>query len=136
VTDYGVLQRGDSKPFWLKYYSKTIVGDWIGAKVFKLENRAALEVIPVVADGKIRFQALAGTGRPIAKAEITVMVPGEEDSRHLTTDEQGLTPAFEKAGLYGVNVRQVEANSGEQKGKKFEEVRSYATLVVQFAPPK
>jgi len=135
VTDYGVLQRGDSKPFALKYYSKAIVGDWTGAKTLKLGERVPLELVPILTDGKIRFLALAG-GKPLAKAEITVMAPGEEESRQVVSDDQGLTPQFEKAGLYGINLRQTEAKAGEQGGKKFEEVRSYATLVVQFAPPK
>lgn len=100
-----------------------------------LGDRVPLEIVPRVSAGKIRFQALAG-GKPVAKAEITVMVPGEEKSESIVADDKGLTPEFSKAGTYGVNVRRVEAKSGEEKGKKYEEVRSYATLVVNFAPAK
>lgn len=131
VTDYGILQRGDSKPFWLKYHAKAILGPLPEADKAKLGDRAPLEIVPIVEGGKIRFQALIA-GKPAAKTEISVMVPGEDKSQDTTTDEKGLTPAFEKTGLYGVRIRLVEAKSGEDKGKKYEEVRSYATLVVSF----
>ncbi|MCE9530709.1 MAG: DUF4198 domain-containing protein [Planctomycetes bacterium] len=131
VTDYGILQRGDTKPFWLKYHSKAIVGDIPAADKVKLGDRVPVEIVPIV-DGKtIRFQALVA-GKPHPKAEVSVMLPGDK-VENLTTDEKGLTQTFEKAGQYGVRFRFTEAKGGEEKGKKFEEVRNYATLVVTFA---
>jgi uncharacterized GH25 family protein len=130
-TDYGVFQRGDSKPMWLRYYPKTILGEIPAGEKASAGDQVPVELNPVVADGKLRFKAVAG-GKAMAKAEVTVLVPGEEKSKIVTTDDSGMTSAFEKAGQYGAYVRLVEARSGEQAGKKFEEIRHYGTLVVTF----
>jgi uncharacterized GH25 family protein len=129
TTDYGVLQRGDSKPFLLRYYPKAVFGDL--PAVDKAGDRVPLELVPTVHAGKLRFQAVAG-GKPLAKAEVTVLAPGEGKSKIVTTDDAGLTDAFDKPGQYGAQVRLMEEKAGEQGGKKYQEVRHYATLVVTF----
>ena len=130
TTDYGVLQRGDSKPFLLHYYPKAIFGD-LPAEGATAGDRVPLELVPTVAGGKLRFKALAG-GKPYAKADVTVLIPGEAKSKDVATDDSGLTPEFDKPGLYGVQVKKFEAMAGERDGKKYDEVRHYATLVVNF----
>jgi uncharacterized GH25 family protein len=129
TTDYGVLQRGDSKPFLLHYYPKAVFDDLPSPEQATAGDRVPLELVPVVAGGKLRFKALAG-GKPLAKTNVSVLVPGETKGRDVTTDDAGLTPEFDKPGTYGAQVRQVEAKAGDRDGKKYEEVRHYATLVV------
>ena len=131
TTDYGVLQRGDSKPFLLHYYPKAVFGDLPSPEKAGVGDRVPLELVPIAEGGKLRFKAVAG-GKPLVKSEVTVLIPGEEKGKVVTTDDAGLTPAFDKKGTYGAQVRQVEAKSGEQGGKKYEEMRRYATLVVTF----
>lgn len=130
TTDYGVLQRGDSKPFLLHYYPKAIFGD-LPAESATAGDRVPLELVPVAAGGKLRFKALVG-GKPYAKADVTVLIPGETKSKDVTTDDAGFTPEFDKPGNYGAQVRKMEAMAGERDGKKYDEVRNYATLVVAF----
>ncbi|MBO0697968.1 MAG: DUF4198 domain-containing protein [Zavarzinella sp.] len=131
TTDYGVLQRGDSKPFLLHYYPKAIFGDLPAPERATAGDRVPLELVPIADGGKLRFKALSGS-KPLPKAEVNVLVPGEEKSKIVATDESGLTPAFEKPGQYGAHVRLTEEKAGEQGGKKYQEVRHYATLVVTF----
>jgi uncharacterized GH25 family protein len=126
VTDYGVLQKGDEKPFKLVYYPKATIGN-AGAK--PLGEKAALEVVAEPAQGKVRFQVLAA-GKPVAESEVTVMVPAG-GKKAVKTDKDGYTPAFDGAGRYGVFAKRVEAKAGEHAGKKFDEIRSYATLVCE-----
>jgi len=135
VTDYGILQRGETRPFWLKYYPKTILGAIPSADKAALGKRVPLEIIPIVEAGTIRFQAVVG-GTPAVKTEISVLAPGDEKAQDLTTDEKGRTPAFDKAGQYGVRLRYIESKSGEEQGKKYDELRHYATLVVNFSPAR
>ncbi len=130
ITDFGILQRGDAKPFWLKYYPKTVLGEL--SKSPTLGERVAVEIVPLFVDGKLVFQALVN-GKPAVKTEIAVYVPDEDKPRELTTDEKGLTISFDKLGQYGARFRITEAKPGDDKGKKYEEIRHYATLVVQFA---
>ena len=126
TTNYGVFQRGEGKPFLLHYYPKAVFGELSAPEA---GDRVPLELVSVASGGKLRFKVLAG-GKPVAKTDVTVLVPGEPKSKDVTTDDAGLTPEFDKAGMYGAQVRKVEEKAGERDGKKYEEVRHYATLVV------
>ena len=118
VTDYGVLQKGDAKPFRLVYYPKATVGS---AAAKPVGEKLALEVVAVLAAGK-----------PVVESEVTVMVPGAE-KKAVKTDKDGYTPTFEAAGRYGVYAKHVDPKAGEHAGKKFDETRHYATLVCDVA---
>jgi hypothetical protein len=127
TTEYGVSQKGDAKPYLVVYYPKALVGD-VPAKAAAVG--AKLEVVPAGESGKPRFRVLAD-GKPAAEAEVTVLVPGSA-KQMVKTDKDGLTPAFAASGRYGVFARWTEAKSGEHAGKKYEEVRHYATLVADL----
>lgn len=131
TTDYGVLQRGDSKPFRLYYYAKAVFGDLPSPEKATFGKRMPLELVPLAEAGKLRFQVLA-QGQPLAKADVSVISPGSEKAESVTTDEKGITPPFEKTGRYGAHVQQTEGKTGEDRGKKYEEVRHYATAVLYF----
>jgi hypothetical protein len=126
TTVYGVSSRGTGKPFLLTYHPKAILGN--AGEAPKLGESAALEIVPILADGKVRFRVLA-QGKAVAESEVTVLVPGEKEQK-ATTDKEGLTPEYTATGRYGVTARHVETASGEHDGKKYEEARHYATLVV------
>jgi uncharacterized GH25 family protein len=129
VTDYGVLQKGDDKPFKLAYYPKAVIG---AANAKPVGEKLPLEVVAEGgAGGKVRFQVLAA-GKPVAESELTVLLPGGA-KKMLKTDKDGYTTGFEGAGRYGVYAKHVEAKAGEHAGKKYDEVRSYATLVCDVA---
>jgi hypothetical protein len=132
TTEYGVLQRGDSKPFLLTYYPKAVFGDLPAPERATAGDKVPLELVPVATGGKLRFKALAG-GKSLARADVIVLVPGESTSKAVATDDAGLTPEFDKPGAYGAQVRQIEAKAGDKDGKKYEEVRRYATLVVTLS---
>jgi uncharacterized GH25 family protein len=125
VTEYGVLQKGDAKPFRLTYYPKAVIG---GGAAKPIGDPLKVEIVAETQGGKTRFQVLAG-GKPVAEAETTVLLPGDM-KKMLKTDKDGFTPSFEQTGRFGVFARVSEATSGEFAGKKFDEVRSYATLVI------
>ncbi len=130
---YGVMQRGESKPFLLQYHAKTL---WPGcdAKNATLGKDSDLEIVPTVADGKTTLSVLSH-GKPVAKAEIN-LVNAEGEKQKVTTDEQGRTKPLPLTGRYGAWVRLIETRSGETADqKKYEEVRHYATLVAD-APAK
>ena len=52
------------------------------------------------------------------------------------TDKDGMAAieAPKAGGLYGVRVRHIEPKEGEHDGKKYKEVRHYATFVMRFEP--
>jgi len=125
-TDYGVLQQGESKPFRLLYHSKAIVGP--ATAQAGLGKDAPLEVVPVIAGGKTMFRVLS-YGKPLANGTATIL-PEKGGKQTVKTDAEGLTPALEVPGRYGVSAKWFEAKPGEHAGLKYEEIRHYATLVV------
>jgi hypothetical protein len=127
TTDYGVLQKGDSKPFKLMYYPKAV----IGAPAAALGEKAALDVVAEGGSAKVRFRVLAA-GKPVADSEVTVMLPGGT-KKAVATDKEGFTPPFEGGGRYAVYAKLIEPKAGEHNGKKFDEIRHYATLVCDVA---
>jgi hypothetical protein len=124
TTDYGVLQKGDDKPFKLVYYPKATIGN---AAAKPVGEKQALEVVAEPAQAKVRFQVLAA-GKALAESEVTVLLP-VGGKKAVKTDKDGYTPVFDGAGRYGVVAKRVEVKAGEHAGKKFDEIRSYATLV-------
>jgi uncharacterized GH25 family protein len=126
TTDYGVLQKGDAKPFKLTYYPKAVVGA-ATAKEATVGEKLPLEVVATGTPGQVKFRVLA-SGKPLAGSEVTVIYPNGA-KKAVTTDKEGFTPEFEATGRFGVYARQTEAKAGEHGGKKYDEVRNYATLV-------
>lgn len=130
-TDYGVLQKGESKPFRLLYHAKAILGP---VNSTSLGDKPLVEVVPSGEPGKISFQVLA-SGKPAAASEVTVLLPGG-GKKAVKTDAEGRTPPFEQLGRYGVYANWFEPKSGEHAGQKYEQVRHYATLVVDVGAKK
>jgi uncharacterized GH25 family protein len=129
---YGLMTRKDAKPTLLVYHPKAVFAG-CDPKVALIGEKAALEVVPVSDAGKTRFRLLA-QGKPVADAEGSAILP-DGTKEKVKTDKDGYTPAFDAAGRYGVWLRHSEAKAGEHDGKKYEEVRHYATLVAD-APAK
>jgi hypothetical protein len=126
--NYGVMQKGDAKPYLLAYHPRAVVGP-IPANGGKADSLPA-QVLPVVAGGKVKFQLVSAGGKPVADAEATVILPEAGKKEKSKTDKDGFTKEFTGAGRYGVWVKHTDATPGELDGKKYDEARHYATLVV------
>ena len=119
---YGVFQRGDAKPGLLIYHPKLIVGALAAAKAW---DKLPLEIVPTGA-GQFVF---LNSGKPVADAEVNVMLPGDQREK-LQTDAKGeFKLATTPAGTYAIYARYVEPKAGEHDGKKYEQLTQYATLV-------
>jgi uncharacterized GH25 family protein len=129
ITDFGVLQKGDTKPFKLIYCPKAIIGDPT-EKVATVGEKLALEIVAITSFGKVKFQVLA-VGKPVADAEVTVLLP-DSGKKAVKTDKEGFTTEFAGSGRYGVVAKLFENKSGDHAGKKYEEIRNYATLVCEI----
>jgi uncharacterized GH25 family protein len=132
VCHYGVVER-DGTTFLLNYYPKAVIG--VAGKEkqpagLKALDGLPLQIVPLATSGV--FQ-LVWDGKPLPEAEVVVLVPGKEKPAELKTDKEGgfSVPAG-KGGLYGLRARHVEEKAGEQDGKKYKEVRHYATLVMEL----
>ena len=129
VADLGVMQRGNAKPNWLRYFPKTVIGDPTAEGV-TLGDKAPVEIVPVRIDGKLRLKLLAD-GKPVGSGDVN-MVPAEGDEESLAVNADGLTDPIDITGRVGFWARNIKTTAGELNGKKYEEVRRYATLVIDI----
>jgi hypothetical protein len=134
VTQYGVAnsKHTGNIPVHIKYFSKAVLGDPSRASQPRLGNNVPLEIVPIVANGKLRFVATSG-GKPVADADCVVKTPGDDKGERTKTTTDGSVPgSFEKSGRYGVWVRTVDLSPGELEGTRYDKTHIYATLVVDF----
>lgn len=128
--NYGVMQKGEGKPYLLAYYPKAILGAVPAAKA-AVGEKAPAEILPITDGGKVRFQLLAD-GKIVPEAEINVLKPDGTKVK-LKADKNGSTEALDGKGRYGAWARHFVEKSGELGGKKYDEVRNYATLVLDHS---
>lgn len=124
---YGLLTRKDTKPALLIYHPKAIVSA-CEPKTATVGEKAAIEIVPVMMAGKTAFLVLAA-GKPAADVELSVLLPDGNKAK-MKTDKNGKTDAVTATGRHAIWARHTEAKAGEHDGKKYEEIRHYATLVV------
>jgi uncharacterized GH25 family protein len=123
---YGISTKVE-KPSILVYHPKAVMAG-VTATDATIGEKAALEIVPFTAGGKTRFQLLA-KGQPVADAEGTVMM-ADGKKEPVKTNKEGFTEGFSGAGRFAAYLKLVEAKPGEHEGKKYDEIRHYATLVV------
>ncbi|CAN5257915.1 kelch repeat-containing protein [soil metagenome] len=122
---YDVMKRGDAKPFLLQYHAKAV---WHGgdAEAATLGKTAALEIVPTMTNGQPALIVLA-EGEPVADVEVNLVSSTGEKSK-TKTGKDGVTPEFKLKGLSGAWTKRNETKAGEHDGKKYDEIRHYATL--------
>jgi uncharacterized GH25 family protein len=140
VCRYGVSTHGGSEPFLLNYYPKAFVGLATKPRAKAIVEPCdvlPLEIMPEVY-AEVPALRVLWRGKPLAGAEVVLLVPGEDKPVEGMTGADGTFPLKEpkKAGLYGARARHVEKKAGELDGKKYTEVRHYATLVVRAPAPR
>jgi len=126
ILDLGVNARGGGQPHLLIYYPKAILGNPFDERTV-LGAERPVELIPVGEPGAVRLRLVA-LGKPVAKSAVTVLLPSG-DQQEVETDAEGLTPALTERGRIGAWARHWEDTAGEIGGKKFEQIRRYATIV-------
>ena len=137
VTQYGVSnsKHTGNVPVHIKYFSKAVLGDLARAGNLRLNSQVALEIVPVLQNGKLQFLALSG-GKPVAEADCVVKSPGDKKGERAKTDAKGHVPGhFDKPGRYGVWVRTVDLSPGDLQGTSYDKTHTYATLVVDLPAP-
>lgn len=127
ICDYGVVARGNTKPYLLKYYPKLV----FGRAEDKPWERLPFEAIPVPSEKGVRVRVLY-QGKPAPEGVEVVLHNTKGDKfPHLKTDAKGEV-VFEglEPGVYGIRALFIENKAGEKDGKKYEEIRHRATVVI------
>lgn len=129
---YGVVARSNQTPFLLRYFPKAIAGNPAELNAMKPYGKLPLEIVASVEGDSLKLTALRD-GKPLPKAEFTTVDASLKNDK-FTADADGKATWKPSApGNYAVYVRDVRKENGEADGKKYEEIRDFATLA--FAWP-
>jgi hypothetical protein len=134
LTDLGIMQRGNGKPHLLLYYPKAILGDSFDTKTI-VGGDTPVELVPMGKSGAVKLKLLA-RGKPLEGGEITIILPDGAGEKKVKTDSNGETETFAATGRFGAWARFWETSSGERDGKKYDELRHYATIVFDAGSPQ
>lgn len=124
---YGVLARPGQTPFLLRYYPKAIAGRPEELNRLKPRESAGMEIVATVSDDDVVLTAL-GDGRPVPKA-VFHTIDKDLVNEERTADADGrATWTPPTPGNYSLYVERTIRQSGELDGKRYDEIREFATL--------
>jgi hypothetical protein len=127
VCEYGVLGRPKQTPFLLRHYPKAVAGDPKDLNLLRPRPEIPLEVVATFEGEQIIFTALR-EGKPLPGA-VFITVDTNLANEKLTAGSDGRATWKPPApGKYSVYTRYDSKAAGELRGKKYEEVREFATL--------
>lgn len=130
--DYGVLARPKQTAFLLRHFPKALAGNPDELNRLKPYGRLPLEVVAACQGDEMHFTALKD-GKPVPKAEF-ITVDAKLNNVKLTADAEGRAKWKPPAsGVYAVYTRDTRKEAGEAGGKKYDEIRDFATAA--FAWP-
>jgi hypothetical protein len=131
VCEYGVLTRPGERPFLLRYFPKGLAGEPDELNGLQPRPGAPLEIMATLGDKSIELTALAD-GKPIPDATFHAVDQdlAEED---ITADADGRATWKPKAaGTWSIYVKRVTPDAGERDGKRYEEIRDFATVCLPW----
>jgi hypothetical protein len=128
--DYGVLSRPAEPLFLLRHYSKAVAGK--PDEVNRLQAKGhPLEITAKFDGDHVILQALLD-GKPYPSAAFTT-VDSDLSGDELPGDAAGRASfAPPHRGVFSIYIRHVDRTPGEHGGKKYAEVRQFATLAFQW----
>jgi hypothetical protein len=126
---YGVLSR--ETPFLLRHYPKAIAGKPADLNGLLPNPNIPLEIVATVDDQRVTFVALY-QGKPVPQAVFTT-IDSDLTNEELSAGADGrATWKPPTTGRYSVYTRLVTKESGEFNGKKYQEVRNFATIAFDW----
>jgi len=130
--EYGVLARPNETPFLLRHYPKAIAGRPEELARLKPRGETPLEIMATIEGDRVRFLVLQD-GKPSPGAVLHT-VDSDLTGSELTAGNDGsVTWTPPSPGRYSVYTQAVLKQAGERGGKKYDEIREFATIA--FAWP-
>lgn len=124
-------ELGESTPFLLHYHIKAVLESAEKKIASKSLPGMKAEIIPIFKKEKLHLRVLF-SGKPVAKARVTILVPGQKKILSYRTRRNGecrIDPS--RPGIYAMWVLAgVEKTIGKHGEKNYDEIRHYATLTV------
>lgn len=131
VCEYGVLARPGETPFLLRYYPKALAGTPEGLNRLEARPGAPLEIVARFEGERVRLSALVdGKPRPGVTFHV-VDADLVEDTVEVNSDGEA-TWAPEAPGSYSIYFRHDTGEAGSVDGRQYDEIRSFATLAIDW----
>lgn len=128
---YGVLARPKKTPFLLRHYPKAVAGNPDELNHLKPFGKVPLEIVATIDGAQIHFVALRD-GKPLPNALFTT-VDAQLANEKLTANGDGRATWKPAApGRYSVYTSFVSKEAGQVEGKKYEEIRDFATIAFNW----
>jgi hypothetical protein len=125
--DYGVLARTNQTPFLLRHFPKAMAGNPAALNAMRPRKDAPLEVVAQLDGDRIHLTALR-SGKPVPRA-VFHTVDSDLNNEEVTAGPDGRAswkpPSPDR---YSVYTSLVLKEAGVWEGKRYEEVREFATL--------
>jgi hypothetical protein len=129
--EYGIIARANQTPFLLRYYPKSVAGS--PAELNKAAPRAEspLEIVATFEESRIRLVALKG-GKPRPNAEFFMVDDDLTEDKAKAREDGSVLWTPNAKGHYCVYFRHDTKQSGEAGGKRYDEIREFATLTFDW----
>jgi hypothetical protein len=131
ISEYGVIARPNQTPFLLRYYPKAIAGSPADLARMKPKADAALEIVADVVDDSLRLKLLVG-GKPMPGAEFSSVAADLTEDKITAGPDGVATWKPPTAGRFSIYTRRDQKTAGEVDGKKYDEIREFATLALEW----
>ena len=128
---YGVIARTGETPFLLRYYPKAVAGPAIELNKLKPRVGSALEIVAEFDGDRIKLLALRD-GKPLPKASFHAVDANLKEAEFAADGEGRADWVPTSSGTYTVYFRSDLKTAGELDGKKYDEVREFATLALDW----
>ena len=128
---YGLMTRGDSS-FVLNYYGKTYTNNSSDWASFPTAKQNDLDIVPTRKDEEFTFKVLL-KGKPLPNAELKIYGDDLDKTIETHTDSNGEYQCkMPLSGVYSIRAKHVENTSGSLDDEKYDSIRHYSTLVLNF----
>ncbi|MCI0741941.1 MAG: DUF3386 family protein [Gemmataceae bacterium] len=124
---YGVLGREKQTPFLLRHYPKALAGEHEELNKLQPLGKLPLEVVATFTKDEVRFMALMD-GKPMPGAEFVTVDASLANTKLVANDKGEASWKPSVPGVYAVYTRNTRKQGGEHAGKKYDEIREFATV--------
>jgi hypothetical protein len=125
--DYGVLARAKQTPFLLRYFPKSLAGLPGELNKMQAHGKLPLEIVATLDGDALHLTALKD-GKPVPRAEFVTVDANLANVKLTANDEGQATWKPPTTGTYSIYTRDTRKQAGAVGGKKYEEIRDFATI--------
>ncbi len=124
---YGVLGSEKQTAFLLRHFPKALAGEPDELNKMQSLGKLPLEVAATFTKDEVRFTALMD-GKPMPGAEFITVDASLANTKLVANDKGEASWKPSVPGVYAVYTRNTRKQAGEHAGKKYEEIREFATV--------